>query len=94
MQVASPATVSRCGMVYMEPVSMGLRPHFDTWINTLTEKVAERETIKETLDTFFMKVQIHPPSSPPNLPPLSTWSDQSSSCARTAERSCLQSTTI
>lgn len=54
--MASPATVSRCGMVYMEPISLGLKPLFKSWLNTLPEKIGERPTIKNALENFFDKV--------------------------------------
>jgi dynein heavy chain len=52
LSVASPATVSRCGMVYMEPESIGLEPYFVSWLNTLPEKVAANAGVKQQLEKF------------------------------------------
>ncbi|KAK7488391.1 hypothetical protein BaRGS_00020365, partial [Batillaria attramentaria] len=32
---ASPATISRCAMVYMDPVDLGWKPYVKTWLNRL-----------------------------------------------------------
>ena len=53
LAVASPATVSRCGMVYMEPVSMGLRPYYDSWLDGLPESFTARKNFVNTLNKLF-----------------------------------------
>lgn len=41
LQYASPATISRCGMVYVDPKNLGYKPFFDRWVRDKHEKYSE-----------------------------------------------------
>lgn len=35
LQYASPATVSRCGMVFVDPKNLGYKPYWEKWVDAL-----------------------------------------------------------
>ena len=49
LAVASPATVSRCGMVYIEPQALGTEVLFESWYQCIPENIANSQKILPAL---------------------------------------------
>ena len=56
LAVASPATVSRCGMVYLEPSYIGLDPFVECWLRFLPENIYPYKEKLQDLFNKFMEV--------------------------------------
>ncbi|XP_074037842.1 dynein axonemal heavy chain 1 isoform X2 [Leptinotarsa decemlineata] len=55
LAVASPATVSRCGMVYLEPGVLGLDPFINCWMKRLPELAKQfAETLRELFHYYVL----------------------------------------
>jgi dynein heavy chain len=57
LQHASPATISRCGMVWVDPKNLGHRPYFEWWVNTRCTDKREEEK-EQLLDMFERYVEL------------------------------------
>nr|XP_046251760.1 dynein axonemal heavy chain 12 isoform X2 [Scatophagus argus] len=53
---ASPATVSRCGMIFMEPAQLGWDPLVISWMNTLPDTLRGPESRSLVLELFHWLV--------------------------------------
>lgn len=58
LAVASPATVSRCGMVYLEPSILGLQPFVNCYLKTLPDAIFDHKDKLQSLFDRFLEVII------------------------------------
>uniref|UniRef100_A0A8B9RRP5 Dynein axonemal heavy chain 1 n=1 Tax=Accipiter nisus TaxID=211598 RepID=A0A8B9RRP5_9AVES len=59
LAVASPATVSRCGMVYLEPSILGLEPFIECWLQKIPGIMQPFSQQLASLFKRFLKVSSH-----------------------------------
>lgn len=53
LAVASPATVSRCGMVYMEPLALTTQPIIFSWLNAIPPNILKHKELVPTIQKII-----------------------------------------
>jgi dynein heavy chain len=53
LQYASPATISRCGMVWVDPKNLGYRPFYERWVRTRFGNSVTIEEAKQPMADMF-----------------------------------------
>ncbi|XP_050408300.1 dynein axonemal heavy chain 10 [Patella vulgata] len=52
LQYASPATISRCGMVYVDPKNLGYKPYWDKWVSMRTGSKQEKDELNRLYEKY------------------------------------------
>ncbi|KAL2765787.1 dynein axonemal heavy chain 2 isoform 1 [Daubentonia madagascariensis] len=78
LAVASPATVSRCGMVYTDYVDLGWKPYVQSWLDKRPK--AEAETLQRMFEKFINKILTFKKDNCKELVPLPEYSGIISLC--------------
>uniref|UniRef100_A0A8C8ZZR2 Dynein axonemal heavy chain 2 n=1 Tax=Prolemur simus TaxID=1328070 RepID=A0A8C8ZZR2_PROSS len=78
LAVASPATVSRCGMVYTDYVDLGWKPYVQSWLEKRSK--AEAETLQHMFEKFINRILTFKKDNCKELVPLPEYSGIISLC--------------
>ncbi|ESP04959.1 hypothetical protein LOTGIDRAFT_184938 [Lottia gigantea] len=79
LAVASPATVSRCGMVYADYKDLGWQPFVESWLSKKTEKGMVEE-LKRLFDKYLVKIMDFRKANCEEIIPLSQLNGVMSLC--------------